>query len=272
MAANLLNLSTYWKGNQERTLTNNRDYQLREIPSQRRLSNAPSIYSILKSFGSFPPYSFVVGLCQDGLPFMISLDNPKSGSILVVGESSVEKTQLLKAMSLSACMLNNPEQVSLCVITNKVNQYADLMKFPNCQALLNPYERNAGEMVIEFASIVEQRRSGRERGGAVLLLIDDFQSLAPMLSDYSVYLNLKTLVTKGPSSGIWPIISIKPEDVHATKGQLLQSFGTYIFEKVDNHPELLPTADPMRQAELIYQTNYNVIIGGRLIPISNLSN
>ena len=272
MATNLLNLSTFWKSNQERTLTDNQDHQSREVLSRRRLSAAPSIYSILKSFGPFPPYSFVVGVCQDGLPFMISLDNPKSGSILVVGEDGFEKTQILKAMSLSASMLNNPEQVRLCVITNKVDRYANLMKYPNCHALLTPYERAAGEMVIEFASIAEQRRSGRERGGVMMLLIDDFQSFAPLLSDYSVYLNLKTLVTKGPLSGIWPIISIKPEDVHSTKGQLLHSFGTYIFEKVDNHPGLLPTAESMNPPELTFQPNYNVVIGGRLIPISILSN
>ena len=271
MATNLLHLPTFWKGNQERTLTDYQDYQPTEVRSRRRLSAAPSIYSILKSFGPFPPYSLVAGVCRDGLPFMISLDSPKSGSILVVGENSVEKTEILKAMSLSASMLNNPEQVSLCVITNKVERYADLMKYPNCQALLTPYERAAGEMVIEFASIAEQRRSGRERGGAMMLLIDDFQSFAPMLSDYSVYLNLKTLVTKGPNSGIWPIISIMPDDVRSTKGQLLRSFGTYIFEKVDNDPGLIPTSEPLNNTELIYQPNYNVIIGGRLIPISNLS-
>ncbi len=271
MATNLLNLSTFWKSNPEISLTDNQDHQSREVLPRRRLNAAPSIYSILNSFGPFPPYSFLVGVCQDGLPFMISLDNPKSGSILVVGENSVEKTQILKAMSLSASMLNNPDQVSLCVITNKVDRYANLMKYPNCHALLTPYERAAGEMVIEFASIAEQRRSGRERGGVMMLLIDDYQSFAPMLSDYSVYLNLKTLVTKGPSSGIWPIISINPEDVHSTKGQLLHSFGTYIFEKVDNYPELLPTVESMKHPELIYQPNYNVIIGGRLIPISNLS-
>ena len=272
MATSLLNISQFWKSNQEGTLTDNQDYQPGEVRSQNRLSAAPSIYSMLKSFGPFPPYSFVVGVCQDGLPFMISLDNPKSGSILVVGEDGFEKTQILKAMSLSASMLNNPEQVRLCVITNKVDRYANLMKYPNCHALLTPYERAAGEMVIEFASIAEQRRSGRERGGVMILLIDDFQSFAPLLSDYSVYLNLKTLVTKGPSSGIWPIISIKPEDVHSTKGQLLHSFGTYIFEKVDNHPGLLPTAESMNPPELTFQPNYNVVIGGRLIPISILSN
>lgn len=271
MATNLLNLPTFWKGNQDRALIKKQDHQLTEDEPRRRLGAAPSIYSILNSYGPFPPFSLIVGMCGDGLPFMISLDNPKSGSILIVGENSVEKTQFLQAMSLSVSELNNPNQVSLCVITNKVNQYAGLMEYPNCHALVTPHERAAGEIVIELASIAEQRRSGRERGGAMLLLIDDFQSFAPMLGDYSVYLNLKTLVTKGPNSGVWPIISIMPDDVYSTKGQLLRSFGTYIFEKVDNDAGLIPESKLLDHPALIAQPNYNVIIGGRLIPISNLS-
>jgi len=271
MATNLLNLPSFWKDNQNRTLPDYQDYQSTEIRPGIKPRPAPSIYSILNSFGPFPPYSLLVGVCRDGLPFMISLENPKSGSILVVGKNSDEKTQILKTISLSASLINNPKLFSVFVITNKADRYADLIKYPHCQGLLTPYERAAGEMVIEFASIAEQRRSGRERGGVIMLLIDDFQSFTSMLSDYSVYLNLKTLVTIGPNSGIWPIISIKPGDVHTTKGQLLRSFGTYIFEKVNPGPDLFPDPAPENPPELVYQTNYNVIIGGRLIPIRNLS-
>lgn len=265
MAIKLSNLPTLWNGNHDSNLANYQDNPSADIQSRIRLSSTPSVRSIIKSYGPFPPYSLVVGMCQDGLPFMISLDNPKSGSILVVSENSFEKTQIIRTLSLSACLINNPDQIRLCVITNKVDRYSDMMNYPNCQALISPYERSAGEMVIEFASITEQRRAGREMGSALLLIIDDYKSFAPMLSDYSVYLNLKTLITTGPNSGIWPIISIKPSDVNSPKGQLLRSFGTYIFEKVNNESGIPPTPTP------ITQPNYNVIIGGRLIPISNLS-
>lgn len=271
MAIKISNLPNLWNGNHRGTITNYQDHPPPEIQSRFGLSSAPSIYSIIKSFGPFPPYSLVVGMCRDGLPFMISLDNPKSGSILVVSENSIEKTQIIRTLSLSACMINNPDQINLCIITSKVDQYSDIMNYPNCQSLITPYERAAGEWVIEYASIAEQRRAGHELGAAMLLIIDDYMSFAPMLSDYSVYLNLKTLVTLGPNSGIWPIISIKPADVHSSKGQLLRSFGTYIFEKAISDSGLTHAGSPVNQPELVYQPNYNVIIGGRLIPISNLS-
>lgn len=268
MATNFINLPALWSGSQDRKVSNNSPSAALETQT---FPPSPDLSSILYEFSPFPPYSMVIGQCMDGLPFMLSLDNPRSGSILVVGEQDWSKMQILKAMGLSSCLINHPEDVSWTVITNKPHQYAELVSSPHCRAVINPHDRAAGEMVIELSSMVEQRRFGREHGSLQVLMIDDFKSFSPMISDYSVYLNLKSLVSKGPGCGIWPLISIKSEDAHTEQGQLLRTFGTYIFEKVDldnresNMSAHRPSPSP------IYQPNFNVIVGGRLIPISSLS-
>jgi hypothetical protein len=122
-------------------------------------------------------------------------------------------------------------------------------------------------MIVELASVVEQRRFGRERGGTHILMVDDFRSFAPMLSDYSVYLNLKTLITKGPGCGIWPLISAKPDDAYTQQGSLLRTFGTYVFEKNNQEARTGPPYGPGQE----FSPDFNVIVGGRLIPISSLS-
>jgi hypothetical protein len=268
MATNLINLPTLWRGNKQGSVQSLPDYQ---IHKPEVLNKSPSLSSILTSFGPFPVYSLVIGMCTDGLPFMLSLNNPKSGSILVVGENSLQKTQILQTMIHSACRINQPNEVNLGVITNNPEHYTSFLKSQHCQTIVSPYERAAGEMVIEYASICEQRRSGRERGAALMLLIDDYQSFSPQLEDYSVYLNLKTLIAHGPKSCVWPLISINPADVHSSKGHLLRSFGTYIFEKVIGEGSHLPPIELARSSGAIFEPNFNVIIGGRLIPISSLS-
>jgi hypothetical protein len=260
-------IPTSWRDAQE-PVSNKLEFH--QFPTHQDTSPTPSIYSVLDTYGPFPNHSLMIGICSDGFPFMLGLDNPRSGSILVVGENNLEKSQILRTMCLSASLINRPEDLSLCVITNKPNQYIELLKYPNCQTIISPYEREAGELVIEFASIVEQRRSGRERGGSFMLLIDDFQSINPLLNDFSVYLNLKTLVTNGPKLGVWPLISIEPGDIHSSRGQLLRSFGTYVFEKVEHDSSYLPEHGNSHPGDMIYQPNFNVIVGGRLIPISNL--
>lgn len=265
MVTNLI--PTSWKNNQAAITP---EIEVHSFPPHPDPNPTPSFYSVLNDYGPFPNHSLMIGMCSDGFPFMLGLDNPRSGSILVVGENNLEKSQILRTMCLSASMINKPEEVSLCVITNKPNQYTELLKYPNCQTIISPYEREAGELVIEYSSIVEQRRSGRERGGSLLLLIDDFQSLNPMLSDFSVYLNLKTLVTNGPKTGVWPLISIEPGDIHSSRGQLLRSFGTYVFEKAENESAFIPGNGNSNPGDLIFEPNFNVIVGGRLFPISNL--
>lgn len=265
MVTNLI--PTTWRGEQQPVITKDRENEFR---IQQSLHTIPSFYSVFDTYSPFPKNSLVIGICSDGFPFMLGLENPNSGSILIVGANSLEKSQIIKTISLSASLINRPEEVSLCVITNKPHQYSELSKFPNCQAIISPYERSAGELVIELASIVEQRRSGRERGEKLLFVVDDFQSLSTVLNDYSVYLNLKTIVANGPKSGVWPLISIEPGDVHHSKGQLLRSFGTYIFEKVENDGSIQPENREIDPGDLIYEPNFNVIVGGRLVPISNL--
>jgi hypothetical protein len=137
--------------------------------------------------------------------------------------------------------------------------------------VINPHDRAAGELIIELASIVEQRRFGRERGGMHVLMVDDFRNFAPMLSDYSVYLNLKTLVSKGPDCGVWPLISARPDDAYSPQGQLLRDFGTYIFEKNTVGDRQSPATRGNQIPTLDLQPTFNAIVGGRLIPISCLS-
>lgn len=236
-----------------------------------RESLAPSLRSLLDIYGNFPPFSLVIGLCNDGLPFMLNLDNPKPGSFLVVGNDSTKTIQLLKVITLSACNLNIPQNVSICVITNNRNEFTRLQGLPHCEGIFSPYDRNAGEMIIEFASIAEQRRSGRERGSRILLAIDDLSSCNNLISDYSVYLNLKSLIMRGPKSGIWPIISIPSHSVDDANPQLLRSFGAYIFGKPAQKLSTSSNSDHAMIPAKPYPFDFDVIINGRLIPITSLS-
>jgi hypothetical protein len=271
METSLLNLPALKQENKRRLFLDYEGSSLTERQIHPKRAAAPSLYKILDAYGAFPPFSLVIGLSKNGLPFMLDLDNPKSGSILVVGETGSGKTQLLKVVSNSACLLNNPQDVSLYVISNKASDYTGLLNYPHCQALLAPYDRAAGEMVIELASIAEQRRTGRELGSMMLLIIDDLSSISRILSDYSVYLNLKTLVSRGPKSGIWPIISINPNDVLEEKGQFLRIFGTYIFERSSNQAQHELPQNPTIDSREVNIPSFDVIIGGSLTPIINLS-
>lgn len=186
--------------------------------------------SILDTYRPFPDYSTVLGLCTDSFPFMLGLDNPRSGSVLIAGYNKHGLTQMFRTVISSACRINDPEKVSYVLITSNPENYLDISDFPHCQGLLSPYDKISGETVIELASVSEQRKYGRELGSTIILVIDGFQDFSTMLSDYSVYLNLRSLITSGPKSKIWPFISVSE---NPSKKDLLLDFGTYIMQ----HPE-----------------------------------
>ena len=264
MAFNLANLPALWGGSSLGQAPVGTQATASSLDYQQTLS------SILDEFSPFPAYSLVIGRCLDGLPFMLGLDNPRPGSILLVGDQHLEKHNILSTMSTSACRINGPGEVTWSLVSDSPNRYPDLVKSPHCQVVISPHDRAAGDLIIELASVVEQRRFGRERGSTHVVLVDDFRSFAPMLSDYRIYLNLKTLISKGPGCGIWPLISATTGDAHTEQGHLLRTFGTFIFEKNQ------PSGDrfiPPRSRNTTHagnQADFNVIVGGRLIPITSL--
>lgn len=261
MTANFANISLPWGKPAHNQV------QVVSPPGGNGTGSGATLSSVLYEFGPFPPYSLVIGQCLDGLPFMLGLDNPRTGAVLVVGEGDQARKQVLSTMSASACRINHPEEVSWSLISRSPGKYPALVGSPHCQHLVSPFDRAAGELVIELASLVEQRRFGRERGGMHVLMIDDFQSFAPMLSDYSVYLNLKSLVSKGPACGVWPLLSARPDDAYSPQGQMLRDFGTYIFEKNAVDKEQTSPNWGNKNPLLDLQPAFNAIVGGRLIPI-----
>jgi hypothetical protein len=230
----------------------------------------PSLYSILDSNGSFSSPSLVIGLCNDGLPFTLNLDNPKSGSILIVGDRRKDIAQLMKVIGHSVSLINHPQEVSFYVITSKPNDYFELLSYTHCQEILSAEDRSAGGLINDLASIAAQRRISGEGGSKTILFIDDLSSISNLLNDFRVYLNFQSLIQRGPKSGIWPIVSSTKHDVEHAKPHLARMFRTKIFDKYNSTLSASPAFNELSDQETL-EFRFNVIIKGRLIPIDNLT-
>jgi len=172
-----------------------------------------SLNDIIYQFGSFPAYSIVIGVCDDGLPLVLDLSKPRPGSILVYRNSDHETTELINSICLSGVRINPPDDLAVCVIAKDPDGYLDLMGYPHTQSMLAPYEKSAGNLVLELSAIAEQRRYGRELGPAFLLVIDDLYSFLSYNTDYGVFVNFKWLMNFGPRSMIWPLIAIRDSSI-----------------------------------------------------------
>jgi len=189
---------------------------------------------------SYPEKTIFLGFDQDIIPVLLDLTKPASGSILFLEGIDSLFERFIKNLSISCSWKNNRNDVVFGIISPEADNYIDLLGLPGCQFLLNPYERAAAEVIFELAGIAEQRKYGRERGPAMLLIIDDLWSYLCHNSDYGTFVNLKWLINYGPSSEIWPISSIQVKDRQKFKQPFLSLFRTIISEMKNQPEKLLP--------------------------------
>ena len=92
----------------------------------------PSLEALLAQVGELSPYSVVLGVCEDGLPITLELDNPAPGALLISSEHKGGKTRLLRAVLASAMQLNTPDQVRIHTLDSRTESIPrDLIAQPH---------------------------------------------------------------------------------------------------------------------------------------------
>lgn len=189
---------------------------------------------------AYPAKTIFLGFDPDVLPVLMDLSKPDTGSILFFTGLYPHFKKFVTNICISSDWKNNRDTVVFGIVSPDVDDYIELLGYPGCQFILNPYERSAAEIIYELAGIAEQRKYGRERGPAMILFVDDLWSFLCHNSDYGTLVNLKWLISHGPYSQIWPIVSIQSKDRQKFKAPFLKLFGTMITEIRNQPHKLLP--------------------------------
>lgn len=186
-------------------------------------SDLPSLQALLEQLGPLSPDSAIIGICEDGLPFVLDLNNPAPGSLLIGGDPNSGKTRLLQAILASATLLNSPSQVSFRVLAYQREEYLDLAKKEHCQSLHAIDEHLPGDLIEELVKIVEERRAGKTGGPALILAIDDLGACLQYL-DKPAYHRLYWLIRHGPRSRVWVMATLPSNCVKEINPRFLTAF------------------------------------------------
>lgn len=196
-------------------------------PTPGVLSPLPYLREIINQLRPLPPYNALLGVCEDGLPFLFDLSDPSPGSILITGEAGSGKSRLLRGMLASASAMNRADQVAFNLICTDFGLFSDINRSPHCINSVSTYDRASSELVVDLAKIAEQRKSARQRGPIIMLAIDDLATLLNY-NEFELFSHLKWLVKHGPDSGIWPIATLKAGRLNKYGKRLLNEFGTHL--------------------------------------------
>ncbi len=193
----------------------------------------PSLEALLEQLGETAPYSVTLGVCEDGLPFLLDLTNPAPGALLVAGDQGCGKTRLLRSVLASAVYLNNPDDVAYYLVVNDPEEYFDLAQSDHCQQLSTVNEDGLSELVMELVEMVEQRRRGKFLDSAILLAIDDLASCLEFI-DEETYSRLYWLIRHGPRSRIWTLATLSAQKAAGIDPRFLSAFRTRLVGHVAN--------------------------------------
>jgi hypothetical protein len=184
---------------------------------------APTLSGVLSEIGPLPREALFLGVASDGLPVLLNLRDPLPGPILITGDPGSGKTRLLQMITHAVALTHKSEDVQYAVITSHTDEWDDVKTTPHGVGVFPSYHTGAQDLLLSLASWAHANKNPRQ---SVLLFIDGLESAASL--DFDAVQNLRWLLLRGPSRGVWPIVTMNAERY----GQVLSwipNFRTRIF-------------------------------------------
>lgn len=201
------------------------EYQARSIQ--------PSFETVIEQVSPLPAFSMLIGVCEDGSPLMLDLQNPLSGPVLLVSDYQFGNRQLLRSMLLSACRLNSDQEVNVHLITSNAKAYPILVRQRHFVRAFDSGDMASWILVEEFVRLGRERQTGM---GAFPMQIFAIEGIDLLLQDFNKDLlkQFQWLLENGPEVNIWVMATLTAD--HMPKGfhPLLKSFRTQIFGRIES--------------------------------------
>ena len=182
------------------------------LPSRvNQSSDVMTVGRLLSSTKPFPAHSILLGECKDRLPFLMQLEDPNMGAILIDGDPGCGKTHQLQVMVDSAIRLNPPHELQISILTHKPNEWQNFWNHKHQEKYLYQlkawYDPSAKDLIEGLLQLAEARRNGNRQGASILCVLDDFNFVEEL--SYTAQVNLHWLLAYGAQSGIWIAAAVK---------------------------------------------------------------
>jgi hypothetical protein len=197
-----------------------------------------SLEALIQQRAGFNRGSIVIGVCEDGLPFVLNLDNDPPASILIAGDPGSGKTRLVRAVLASLMAINQPEDVGFYVVTPAPQEFADLVHTDHCSGLVRSRSLESQRLVHQLLELADRRQYRNDHGPALLLVIDDLADFVHGLDD-TAYWGFEWLVRIGAQVRIWVMATQSSSSLSWLEDDLLEAFPLHVLGSLTSQHDLL---------------------------------
>jgi hypothetical protein len=220
---------------------------------------------LLARHSDLPPQTAVLGVCDDGLPVLLDLNDPTPGSMLLLGDEREAQLEILRSVIDSTASRNSPRGVQFLILSDQPESWRRWVAARGfdryCLAIAQVEEEPVRTWTLRLADWTEQRRLGQRSGPPIVIIMDTLSFLPKMA--YDVRLNFDWLAKEGPPAAIWPLAAIPTEQALTLGSRLLRGFQSRVmgFTSDPTAYAQLANVDEAQAAELRAPGSFAVQVG-----------
>jgi hypothetical protein len=191
-------------------LLSRKGQRVKRSSESKRPIQAVTVGSVLTGAQPLPEKSVLLGLCADGLPFLMAMEEPEVGAVLVSGGRGSGKTHQLQVMVEAALRTSRPHELQITVISHNPSEWQVSFKGRRVERFLQGifawYDPEVEEHIQRLTEMAEGRRSGELDGPANLVILDDFHFVETLNPEAQV--NCRWLLEYGSQSRVWMVAAV----------------------------------------------------------------
>jgi len=186
-------------------LRSRRNKRAKRRKASLRSTQAATVGSLLAAIQPLPEKTVLLGRCADSLPFLMDMEDPDLGAVLISGGRGCGKTHQLQVMVEAAIRTNRPHDLQITIISHNPSEWQLLRKDRrvdrHLQGIFAWYDPYLEDHIQHLTEMVEGRRERGMDGPANLVILDDLNFIETLKPEAQV--NLRWLLEYGSQSRVW---------------------------------------------------------------------
>jgi hypothetical protein len=200
----------------------------REFPERSMARNCilPSVLTLEEMMAQnldLPKDKLMIGMANDGLPILLNLDESTPEPILIMGDSSVGKTNLMQTIARASHLFQDPSDIQFGVVAGEPDEWGSIDVLPGNLGVWPANHYSAQDFIQRITDWAKQNEHGHQ---IIILFLDDLASI--INASYEVQENIKWLLLNGSNNHVWIVASLNV--MRAIRMRVwLDLFNTHIF-------------------------------------------